>query len=734
MNKFFHSQLAKKTTMYVILISTFFALFSSAFQVYSEYKKEVNVAYTQLEQIEKTYLPNISSQAWLLEIEGLKISVTGLLTLPNIEYVKIDAEQNMLIESGSQNSENTVTRSYPIIHTYNGKSNVLGTMEVTATLDNIYQNVIDRMLLIIAVNTVKTFIVSLLIMMLFYRLISRHLNDIVVYLQQLDLTRSNKPFVYDRKHSDAAYQDELDVLNNTVYHILNNLQQLTTRLSRKERELKDTINSIGDAIIVMGEDGTIRAFNPAAEKLFGYTYDEIIGESVELLMPENHANNHKYYIQNYLAGATPKIIGIGRELEGLHKNKTVFPIRLSIATLPNDETGNKRFVATVQDFTVIKKQEDKLRRAQKFDALGKLSSGIAHDNNNILGIILGYSDILKSALNEQPKLKKYAEQINHAAQRGAKLTNKLLNFTRKKSFEESNVNINELLKQQKDVLQKLITVKTKLELQLPDNIWPIMVDENDLEDAIINLSINAMHAMEDTGAALLKLETCNLIIDNSQASENNIEKAEYVKISVIDNGCGMSDEVKDKIFDPFYSTKGELGTGLGLSQVFAFIQRSSGGISVKSAPDEGTCFELYIPRHSEKIEFMPEHSDDQLTFEGNQTILIVDDEELIRNLCYEILSQHGYSAIIAENSRSALEILKHQKVDLLLTDIVMPEIDGYELAHQVQKLYPDTKIHFMSGFDGSKNKALTNEFNNNKLLTKPFTLKELCQCVYNLLN
>ncbi len=727
MVKFLRSQLARKMTIYVILISTFFALFSSTLQIYSEYKKEVDIVYSGLEQIERTHMANLTSQVWLLESEGLLITAVGLLDLPNINYIAIYSGQDILLERGNDNSENTIVKNFPLTHIHNGESKLIGKMVIKATLDDIYQNVIDRALLIVFINTVKTFIVSLLILFVFYFLISRHLNDIANFVQQMDINHFESKFSYRRRPNSAKSQDELDILNTTFFKMLNKLNAITI-------ELEETINSMVDAVVVIGEDCKILTFNPAAEKLFGYSYAEVKGKSVITLIPDYHANNHGDYVNSYFTGAPEKVENKRRDLTGQHKNQTAFPIRLSVAVLPRDAQGKLRFVSTIQDLTLVRQQEEQIRRTQKLDALGKLSSGIAHDNNNILGVVLGYSELLENSLQEHPKWQKYANQINHAAQRGAKLTNKLLSFTRKKAYECNSVQINELLRQQKDMLQKLVTIKIKLIYELPDNIWPIWVDENDLEDALINLSINAMHAMENVEAATLVIKTANHEFNKKQAAEKNVKEGEYIQISLTDNGCGIDEDTKEKMFDPFFSTKGELGTGLGLSQVFAFVKRSSGGVTAKSSPDKGTCFELYIPRYIDNKKLMQPNITKILPLQGSETILIMDDEQLVRNLCRDILTLQGYKTLVAENSQQVFNILKQQKIDVLLTDIVMSDVDGYQLSHMVQNLYPQIKIQLMTGFDGSKNQKLVNKSNKNNILHKPFRAVELCKYIHTLLN
>lgn len=380
-----------------------------------------------------------------------------------------------------------------------------------------------------------------------------------------------------------------------------------------------------------------------------------------------------------------------------------------------------RFVSNIHDLTHIKQQEAELARSQKLEALGKLTSGIAHDNNNVLGIILGFSDILYQSLDKSPNLQKYAGNIRSAAERGAKLTNKLLNYSRKKPQESKAVDVNHLLNGQMDMLQKTLTIKVKIEYELETDVWPIYVDDNDLEDALLNLCINAMHAMENTESANLTVQTENLVLSDKHAEEIQIRAGEYVKISITNNGCGMPVDIQSKVFDPFFSTKGNKGTGLGLAQVFAFVTRSAGHISITSQPLKGTTVSIYLPRSSTPFaEALP-------TKEGSgilQTplnILMVDDETLVREFCCDVLLKHGHQVTEATDMQCALKQLQQANVDVVISDIVMPNGDGYMLAKEVKQQYPHIRVLLITGFDS------VNESHNTNLpiLKKPFTEKQL---------
>jgi CheY-like chemotaxis protein len=343
------------------------------------------------------------------------------------------------------------------------------------------------------------------------------------------------------------------------------------------------------------------------------------------------------------------------------------------------------------------------------EALGKLTGGISHEYNNMLGIISGYAQLIKQTVTDSSKLTKYANEIQHAGNRAAKLTSKLLSFSQEIPTNAEAVDINMLLKRQHDMLQKTLTISINLIYSLHEDLWEVWLDGSDMEDAIINLCINAMHAMNEHGK--LTIETKNKSIHQEEALELNITPGEYVLLSFTDTGCGFDEKVKEKIFDPFFTTKGEFGTGLGLSIVYSFVQNSGGGVDVNSVEGEGTQFRFYFPRHNDglidvgskkqcfnKMGFKEKEKEKE-----KENILLVDDELSLLAVTSKILSLDGYNVFCARDATGALSILKRESIHILISDVIMPNIDGYELARIVKEKYPDIKIQLVSGYSGSRN-------------------------------
>lgn len=382
----------------------------------------------------------------------------------------------------------------------------------------------------------------------------------------------------------------------------------------------------------------------------------------------------------------------------------------------------------VQNITKSKSQEEIIRRSQKMDALGKITGGIAHDYNNMLGIILGYTELLSTSIAKQSKESKHLECIIHASNRASQLTSKLLSFSRKKHLNLSNVNINDLLQEQRDLLEKTLTANIPIQFDLKYDIWPIYIDAGEFEDAILNMSINAMHAMNNVGKLIIKTDNINLTKHEQKLKK--LKQQDFVTVSLIDNGLGMSQKTKDKIFEPFFSTKGELGTGLGMSQVYGFVKRNQGTIEIFSTIDVGTEIILYLPRNTEKSKNHLQQSKlESNKHIGKESILVVDDEVALLELTCEILKQYDYNVYSAKSALEALTVLKTQSIDLLLTDVIMSEMNGYELVKVVSDKYPSIKIQMASGYnDELYNKNIDPNLLEN-LLQKPFTRDKLLQVV-----
>jgi PAS domain S-box-containing protein len=400
---------------------------------------------------------------------------------------------------------------------------------------------------------------------------------------------------YQIADSAAPIRDKDKILGMVlVFNNVTEQYQMREALHESEQRLRQLAENLNEVFWLGSPDwNEIIYISPAYEKIWGMSTQSLY-DHPRIWIDSIHPDDKQQVIEDIPENPADIIDCLEfREFRIIQPNLKTIWIKARAYPIRNKEDKVIRIAGIAEDITDRKLSDDTIRRSQKMDALGKLTGGIAHDYNNMLGVVLGYADILSSELNEHPKLQEYTKKIMHAGERGAKLTKKLLNFSSTKSFDAHWLIINNVLLDEQDMLEKTLTARITLELLLEPDLCPVHLDESELEDAIVNISINSMHAINGNGR--LTIQTQNKQINSIEATQLALKPGKYVKLSIADNGCGMNQETKEKVFDPFFSTKGEKGTGLGLSQVYGFITRCGGSIKVDSTMGEGSCFTLYFP-------------------------------------------------------------------------------------------------------------------------------------------
>lgn len=504
----------------------------------------------------------------------------------------------------------------------------------------------------------------------------------------------------------------------------------TLRISQQRLLLYREQSPVG--VIEWNPDFEFLDWNPAAERIFGYTKEDVLGQHItKRILPESA----RQAVDKVWGELLSNKGGTYSLNENITKDGRTILCEWHNTPLVDHDGNVIGATSLVDDVTDREKNEEALRQSQKMDAIGKLTGGIAHDFNNMLGVILGFSELLKEGLkNDDPKQIKYCNEILNAGERARKLTSKLQDFSRKNPSYTETVDLNELLNDMQHLLEKTLTRRIKLEFELDENLWHVLLDKSRLEDAILNICINSMHAMPDGGSLVLK--TSNMHFSDLDIHNENISSGDYILLSISDSGTGMSKEVQQKMFEPFYTTKGTEGTGLGMSQVYGFIQQSGGNIQVFSEPRHGTRIALYIPRQQETEIVRLEKSkvDSEKLPSGSEIILVVEDETALLDLTEEILTTYGYKVLRAESAEQALDVLKSKPVDLMLSDVIMPGMDGYSLANEVEKCYPGIKIQMVTGFSDGHNINLANDELHQQRIHKPFSSELLLGRIRNLLD
>lgn len=382
-----------------------------------------------------------------------------------------------------------------------------------------------------------------------------------------------------------------------------------------------------------------------------------------------------------------------------------------------------RLVGLAEDVTENKRLAEQFRQAQKMEAIGRLAGGMAHDFNNLLTAILGYSElIVLDAPDPDADVARNADEIRRAADRGSALTRQLLAYTRQQTLAPRVLNLNTVVADMDKMLRRLITAVISLELRLDPHLRRIAADPGQIEQVLMNLAVNACDAMPQGGT--LTIATSNTELDEAYAwAQSDVQPGAYALLEVSDTGSGMTEEVRAHLFEPFFTTK-EVGkgTGLGLSTVYGIVKQSGGHIEVESAPGKGAKFKIYLPQVMEAARPTPKPCDQGRAPRGTETILLVEDEPVVRRMTATVLQRQGYRVLEAGHGVEALEVLEEHTgpVHLLLTDVLMPQMNGRDLAQELTRRRPATRVLFMSGYTGLLTEALETPGNGAGFLHKPF--------------
>jgi PAS domain S-box-containing protein len=510
-------------------------------------------------------------------------------------------------------------------------------------------------------------------------------------------------------------------------------EQAYQTLIDNEKMARAIIEEALDAFVQTDGNCVVLNWSPHAEALMGWTREEAIGRSVEkLLFPESLWAGHRQWIDLFLSEAVGKAVGGRYETPLLHKDGHEFFAEVSLTALRRGE--GYIINAFVRDITAKRAAEEQLFQAQKMESVGQLTGGIAHDFNNMLTVITGTIEILADGVKHDPALASIAKMINDAADRASQLTANLLAFARKQPLRPLETDVNALIEEVVKLLLPTLGRRIEIGTALSDEAWPALVDRSQLTSALVNLAINARDAMPDGGRLLFR--TGNFRRDAHDPEVAGLGAGDYVLIEVIDSGTGIPAAIRDRIFEPFFSTKQfGAGTGLGLSMVFGFAKQSGGGIVVGGEEGKGACFRIYLPKADvETSDALPASEpsppDDELRG-GSETILCVEDDTVVRMHVTGRLENLGYKVITASNAAEALELVNSGTAfDLLFTDIIMPgAMNGRQLGQKVAELRPALRVLYTSGNTFGAFASSVRPGEGVLLLTKPYRKAELARMV-----
>ena len=478
--------------------------------------------------------------------------------------------------------------------------------------------------------------------------------------------------------------------------VVSEQQQRQAALALEERGvlLRSVFEGAGDAIYVKDAEGRYLMVNSRVARLFGRPIEEVIGHTAEELTDAATARQLTKDDRRILDTGTS--VTVEFQLPNKEDQRSFLVTRGPY----RDASGNIRGIIGIsRDVTEHRLMEERLRQSQKMEAIGTLAGGVAHDFNNILMVISGYSSVLNEALAADPKLRNHVEQIQKAAERAASLTRQLLAFSRKQAIQPSPLNLNSVVTGIEKLLHRLIGEHIIISTKLESKLGTVLADAGQIEQVILNLAVNARDAMPEGG--WLTLETRNTEIQDSPGAPKNLKPGKYVELIVSDTGVGMELEVQARIFEPFFTTKplGK-GTGLGLSTVYGVVQQANGHVTFTSQPGGGTTFRVYLPRIDCVLPAADAGRAEGLSLDGTETVLLVEDDPAVCELVRAVLMSHGYSVLSTRHPQEAQKLSEQQsgRIDLLLSDVVMPEMSGRELSARLLQKNPGMRVLYMSGY------------------------------------
>jgi PAS domain S-box-containing protein len=508
-----------------------------------------------------------------------------------------------------------------------------------------------------------------------------------------------------------------------------------------DRQFLSLLEAAPDAMVCVQQDGRMALANGQMEQLFGYSKDEMIGHPVELLVPDAARGVHPRHRAEYLANPKPRPMGVGMELAGRRRDGSTFPAEISLWTISTDQ--GLLVTAAIRDITErleaqaererLMRQaersrlEQQLQQSQRLESLGELAGGVAHDFNNLLGVISSYAAFVADEVR-RPEASGLSEtvvtdieQVRLAAQRAAGLTRQLLAFARREVVQPKVLNLNDVVGSVLELLQRTLGEHIDVVTEFGDHLNAVLADPGKVEQILVNLAVNARDAMP--GGGRLTISTANTDVDEAYAaSRADLAPGRYVALTVADNGTGMPPEVIERAFDPFFTTKPKgAGTGLGLATIHGIVAQAGGNVRIHSEPGIGTTIAVLLPVTDQAS--AGASADDGAEGGGGELVLVVEDESALREVTRRILTRNGYRVLACASGDEAIAAASEcdERIALLLTDVVMPGMQGKEAAERICQIQPGIRVLYMSGYTEGLLSAQGVLDEGINLIEKPFT-------------
>jgi PAS domain S-box-containing protein len=527
----------------------------------------------------------------------------------------------------------------------------------------------------------------------------------------------------DRVSERVRHLEELNEQARALEEQRQRRKEVEVALSEREEQLKAIFDNALDAMVLVDDERRFVDANPAACELLGMSYDRLCGERLDLFLDRE--------VKHGIRERWRELVEAG-QAKGEWRLVTSENRRCLVEYSWKANVIAGRHLSIWRDVTKRRQLEDQLRQAQKMETVGRLAGGVAHDFNNLLTAIIGYTESIVT--NVTGSARDDAHEVLRAAERAASLTRQLLTFSRKQVLQPTVLQINNVVAATSKMLERLLGDNIELRTVAPTDLWYARVDPGMIEHVIVNLAVNARDAMPNGGRLVIEVANAN-VTDKSRTDDFDVPAGQYVRLSVTDNGTGMDDVIKAHLFEPFFTTKDRgKGTGLGLATVYGIVQQSEGHIRVDSIPGVGTTFRIYLPRTQPTATEERLESDPASLARGSETILVAEDEPAVRALVRNTLERQGYRVLEARDGGEALTLAQEYagRIDLLLTDVAMPVLDGRELANRLRNSFAGMRVIYMSGYVDDVLRPM--ETRSGPFFQKPFTATALAQLVREVLD
>ena len=712
------SSIGHRFALIILAFSSIVTLASTVLQLTVEYRRDVDGIESRLGQIYESYARSLANSLWVTSQKDLGLQLDGIIKLPDIQYLEVLSDkEEVLVAAGTARTSGVINKYYPLSYAHRGKELTLGKLHVVATLDRVYAELKDKVLIILLTQTAKTFLVSLFILYLFHILIGIHLTKIADFSMLPTSAQLDDQLVLERKAKKNVEDDELDQLVDSINWMRKNLRSYFNELEESEFRWKFALEGSGSGVWDWNLINNKVHYSDHYKEMLGYSKDENwqdLSDWENLCHPEDKARVLTE-VQDYFDGKTPSF---ETEFRGRCKDDSWKWILARGMVVSRDKAGKPvRIIGTHQDITqqkaAVEREKElnqQLAQATKMESIGHLTAGIAHDFNNILGAIMGYAELSQSIMLAKPELygnlSRYMSEMLAASQRAKELIKQMLLFSRlSPEQEDSHINLvmlQPLIQEVVSLLRQSIPATMSINFEVLQENLKARIQSVQLHQILMNLGINARDAIGEYGSINFRL---GLRHEDHQvcSSCNHAIEGNFVDIAVIDSGAGIPEALLHSIFDPFFTTKGVgQGTGMGLSVVHGIVHQADGHIILETKPGSGTSFHILLPMVEtvEEAVMQTEFSEKIGQRLSGLRLMVVDDETGMTSMLKDLLEMNGAAVTIFNDPLIALEAFKKNpaQFDLLVTDEAMPNLSGTHLSMQVLGLRPDFPIILCTGY------------------------------------